>query len=92
MFLLKNIAVVEDFSGIFAGELKEVVEEAGISRINEQCLPVVIQHFIDKLFCCLKLFNQEIFVTAFLRHYWKFQSNFSLWSCKKLFDVCLFHS
>ena len=46
--------------------------------------------FVNQSFCCLKLFDQEIFVTAFFRYYWKFWSKFSLWLYKKLFDVCLF--
>ena len=92
MFLLKDITVIEDLSGVFVGELKEIVKKAGISRINERCLPIVIQHFVDQSFCCLKLFNQEIFVTAFFKYHWKFQSKFSLQLCKKLFNVCLFHS
>ena len=84
---LEDVPVVEDFSGMFVRELKEIVKKAGISRIDEGCFLIVVQHFIDQLLHCLELFDQKIFVTAFFRYYWKFRSKFSPWSCKKLFDV-----
>ena len=39
---LEDVAVVENFSGVFVRKLEEVVEEAGICRINEGSFPVVI--------------------------------------------------
>ena len=39
---LEDVAVVEDFGGVFVGELKEIVKEAGISRIDEGCFPIVV--------------------------------------------------
>ena len=39
---LVDVSVIEDFSGVFVGELEEIVKKAGISRIDEKCFPVVI--------------------------------------------------
>ena len=55
---LENIAVIEDFSGVLVRKLEEVVEKAGICRIDERSFPVVMQHFVDQPFCGLELFDQ----------------------------------
>ena len=39
---LEDVVVIEDFGGVFVRELKEIVEEAGISRIDEGCFPIVV--------------------------------------------------
>ena len=84
--------VVEDFCGVFVGKLEEVVEKAGICRIDKWGFPVVMQHFVDQPFCSLELFNQKIFVASFFRYDGKFWSIFSPRSCQESFDVGLFHS
>ena len=89
---LEYVAVVEDFGGVFVRKLEEVVEKAGICRINERGFPVVMQHFVDQSFCSLELFNQKIFVTTFFQYDWKFRSIFSSGSCQESFDVRLLHS
>ena len=39
---LEDVAVVENFSGVLVRKLEEVVEEAGICRINKGGFPIVI--------------------------------------------------
>ena len=40
--VLVDVLVIEYFGGVFVRKLKEVMEEAGISRINEGCFPVIV--------------------------------------------------
>ena len=89
---LEDIAVVEDFGGVFVRKLEEVVKKAGICRIDKRGFPVIIQHFVDQSFCSLELFDHKIFVTAFFRYDWKFWSIFSSGLCQESFDVRLLHS
>ena len=88
----EDVTVIEDFGGVLVRKLEEVVEKAGVCRIDERSFPVVMQHFVDQPFCCLELFDQEIFITSFFWYNWKFWSKFSPGSCQKSFDVGLFHS
>ena len=55
---LEDVAVVEDFSGVLIRKLEEVIEKAGICRIDKWSFLVVMQHFVDQPFCGLELFDQ----------------------------------